>query len=432
MLLYSFFYGLYTIPILEIGFFKDAKPGIFDYFYISLASLLSALIITLTKYSAKNFAARGVSFAGISAGAAATVCPVCLGVNFLVLGNFITVPLVFLVPYLFWIELAGLILLIFGLWLTINSSYENICLACTASVTERKQQAEFDLFGSTITPLQKYIFLALLAVAIFAFGYQILPLVTANTPSITGAAVATQQQSDLDAIISKVVPENGFTIDAVWKDSISKMVKAGVLDIEKLDNILTRRYGQPLTEEQRKLLTADYSNEKLSINSKNAVFMMYVLWVLGKHNDNPILHESPFAQYFKDYDIGVGKAGYGDTKLLELTPEQQEIAKYVALNSYRPCCNNPTGHPDCSHGFSALGLIELMAAQGFTKKQIFDAFVKFNSFWFPANYIQAALYFKFAENKDWNDVDKELVAGKQFSSLSGSYAVKKYLADLGL
>ena len=160
--------------------------------------------------------------------------------------------------------------------------------------------------------------------------------------------------------------------------------------------------------------------------------MMHVLWALGKDNDNKILHDSPFAQYFKDYDIGVGKAGYGDTKLIELTPEQQKIAEDVALNSYRPCCGNPTSHPDCSHGFSALGLIELMAEQGYTEEQIFDAFVKFNSFWFPSTYIQDALYFKLAENKDWNDVNKELVAGKQYSSLSGSYAVKQYLQNLGL
>ncbi len=432
--LYLFFYGGFTIPVLEIGFFKDVKPDAFDYLYIFSSSLLSALIVTLTKYSIQKKAiTRGVSFFGMSAGLFGVICPVCLGVNFLVLGNFITIPLVFLIPYLFWIQLAGLTLLTLGLVAIVKSSYENICLVCTTEIV-KKEKAETTLFGGVLSPIQTTVFFGFLILAILALGYQTLPLVFAAT-GITGAVVAADghdRDLDLEKIVLQVLPEEGFTIDATWKDSVSKMTKAGVLDVDKLDDIMTNRYGQPLTDEQKELLTSDYSNEKLTINSKNAVFMMYVLWTLAKHNDNSILHDSPFAQYFTDYDIGVGKAGYGDTKLIELTPEQQEIAKYVALNSYRPCCGNPTGHPDCSHGFSALGLIELMAEQGYTKEQIFDAFVKFNSYWFPATYIQDALYFKLAENKDWSDVDKELVAGKQYSSLSGSYAVKEYLQNLGL
>ncbi|MBI2543276.1 MAG: hypothetical protein HYW24_03760 [Candidatus Aenigmarchaeota archaeon] len=432
-LLFMFFYGVFTIPILEIGFFKDVGPNVFDYFYMFSSALLSAVIVTLTKYSMQNKAfTRGASFFGISAGVFGTICPVCLGVNFLVLGNFITIPLVFLVPYLFWVQLAGLALLTFGLWLTVKSSYENICIACMTNVKEGRK-TEMKLLGSEITPGQKYVFIGLLIAAVFAFGYQILPLVAANVFSTTGAAVSTGHNNlDVDGIALEVLPKEGFIIDATWKDSVSKMVKAGVLDVDKLDNIMTKRYGQPLTLEQKKLLTSDYSDEKLTINSDNAVFMMYVLWALAKHNDNQILHDSPFAQYFENYDIGVGKSGYGDAELIELTPNQQEKAKYVAMNSYRPCCGNPTGSPDCSHGFSALGLIYIMAEQGYSEEEMFDAFVEFNSYWFPATYIQDALYFKLAENKDWSDVDKELIAGKQYSSLSGSYAVKQYLQGLGL
>lgn len=432
-LLYLFFYGVFTIPVLNTGFFKDVKPGMFDYFYIFSSSLLSALIVTLTKYSIQRKAiTRSVSFFGMGAGIFGALCPVCLGVNFLVLGNFITIPLVFFIPYLFWIQFAGLTLLVLGVVATIKSSYENICLACTTETT-KAAKVEKNLFGGTLSPVQNTALFAFLILAVFAIGYQVIPLVFASTFGITGGATSAGHDNlDLDGIVTQVIPENGFTIDAKWGDSVSKMVKSGVLDVDKLNNIMTKRYGQPMTEEQKKLLTDDYSNEKLTINSKNAVFMMYILWTLAKHNDNSILHDSPFAQYFQDYDIGVGKVGYGDTRLIELTPEKQEMAKNVALNSYRPCCGNPTGHPDCSHGFSALGLIELMAEQGYTKEQIFDAFVKFNSYWFPSTYIQDALYFKLAENKEWSDVDKELVASKQYSSLSGSYAVKQYLQNLGL
>ncbi len=274
-------------------------------------------------------------------------------------------------------------------------------------------------------PIQKYVLITLLMLVAFSLVIQILPSI-GNATSIRAA-----DGIDVDAITAQVLPENGFTIDAVWGDSVSMMVKAGVLDEKKLNDILTKRYSQPMTQEQKSLLSSDYSNEKLTINSKNAVFMMYMLWTLAKHNNNPILHDSPFAKSFSNYDIGVGKAGYGDTNLIALTPEQQEIAVYVANNSYRPCCGQSTARPDCSHGFAALGLVELMASQGYSKEQIFDAFVKFNSYWFPSTYVQDAMYFKITENKDWSNVDKELAASQQFSSVTGANAVKKYLQDAG-
>ncbi len=426
-LLYSFFYGIFAIPVLEIGFFKDAKPGVLDYLYIASASLMSAFIITLTNYSTRSkMHSRGAASVGVATGSFAAVCPVCLGVNFLVLGNVISIPLAFLVPYTVWIQLAGLAALAFGLNLTIKASYKNICLACAAT-SEKRNEGPLD---AEANPAGRYILLGLAVIAVLSLGYQLLP-VFAGSITVTGAAT-NPKGLEVDKIASQVLPESGFAIDATWKDSVSKMVKAGALDVGKLDDLLTKRYSQPLTKEQKNLLAADYSDEKLTINSKNAVFMMYILWTLAKHNDNKILHDSQFASSFKNYDIGVGKAGYGDTELLMLTPDQMDIAKYVASNAYRPCCGQPTSSPDCSHGFSALGLIQLMASQGFEKEQIFDAFVKFNSFWFPSTYVQNALYFKLAENKNWNDVDKELVAGKQYSSVSGAYTVKKYLQDAGL
>lgn len=428
-LLYSFFYGIFVIPVFNIGFYKMTPNTIFDYFYIATASVLSAVIVTLVRYTQlkKGVAGKGVSTAGLFTGAFGAICPACLGVNFLALGNVFSIPLFFLVPYLRWIQVAGLFLLTFGVWLTMRNAYEKICVTCKISTSKTKEEFFLD---APLQPKHGIILVSLLLIATLSLAYQSLPLVGAFT--LSSNTDLSSSKVDINKITMQVLPTEGFTIDAIWGDSISKMINAGVLDIDKLDNILTKRYGQPLTEEQRKLLTSGYSEEKLTINAENAVFMMYLLWTLGKHNDNPILHDSPFAKYFENYDIGVGKAGYGDTKLITLTPEQQELATYVAMNSWRPCCNNPTGRPDCSHGFAALGLVELMASQGFSKEEIFDAFVKFNSFWFPSTYIQNAIYFQLTEGKSWDQVDKELVAGKDFSSLSGSYAVKNYLKGLGI
>ncbi len=295
-------------------------------------------------------------------------------------------------------------------------------------VVEKKNGLKLDFSNK-----HKYL-LAVLTVATLAlFVIQLVPI-----EGLSGFAASASVSSgsniqggvDIDAITNKVIPEAGFKISAKWGDVVKKMVDTGALDPKKLEALLANKYGQQIEPAWTDILNGKDAN--LEINAKNSVFMMYLLWVLAKENDNKILHDSPFASSFgPDYDIGAGKPGYGDVKLLTLTPEQQTIAKKVAENAYRPCCGQSTARPDCSHGYSALGLIQLMASQGFSEKEIFDAFIKFNSFWFPSNYIQTAIYFKINEKQDWEQVDKELVAGQQFSSVSGSQQVKKALQNAG-
>ncbi|MBI2009610.1 MAG: hypothetical protein HYS86_00385 [Candidatus Chisholmbacteria bacterium] len=90
----------------------------------------------------------------------------------------------------------------------------------------------------------------------------------------------------------------------------------------------------------------------------------------------------------------------------------------IAQNTYRPCCNNSTFYQDCNHGSALLGLLELGASQGLTEAQLYQEALAFNSFWFPHNYIQTALYFKVANNTDWEYVDARLVLGYDYSAVS--------------
>ncbi len=236
-------------------------------------------------------------------------------------------------------------------------------------------------------------------------------------------------QSPVTAIYAQVLPDEGFTLKATWGDAVSNMVEAGVLDPARLETILKQGYKQDMKPEWNAILKGE--DAELSIDSENSVFMMYVLWTLAKHNNVSLIHESAFAQSFEGYDIGVGRAGYGDTLIINLTEEQLALARSIAQNSYRPCCGQSAANPDCSHGFAALGLIELMISQGFTENEIYGAFVKVNSFWFPSTYIQDAMYFKEAEGLEWKDVDRKLVAGPAFSSIQGAAQVKNYLQNKG-
>jgi len=413
----------------------------FEYFYLIFSSVISALIVTLTFHRLKisvpessngkdtTSSKRGnvASAFGIATGAFGAVCPACLGINFLLFGNIFTVQLSFLIPYIFWIQLGGIVLLLLGLYLVAKSSYEKKCISCSV---EGVEDADKEKTG-TNTNMPKAAFTKVIAiVAVVLLVFQVSNAVTGNAPSTTSkdnTLIADGKLIDVDAVVESVIPKDGFVTDVRWGDIVTKMIETGALDPQKLESILTKRYGQEMKQEWIAVLSGEDAN--LEINNDNAVFMMYLLWALAKHNDNSILHNSQFAQYFTNYDIGVGRAGYGDVVLLSLTVKQQALAKEIAENAYRPCCGQSTANPDCSHGFSALGLVELMTSQDFSKAEIYDAFVKFNSFWFPETYVKNALYFKIAEGQDWNETDKELISGIEYSSLAGSYKVKNYLQE---
>jgi len=277
----------------------------------------------------------------------------------------------------------------------------------------------------------KFIVLSFFVIALLI--YQLTAIVggisAKDGESIKEGTITTESGEEIviSDYIEIVTPKAGFKTNVRWGDIVAKMVKEGVLDPQKLEGILTKNYSQEMKPEWKAVLAGE--DTTLSIDNDNAVFMMYVLWTLAKHNNNQILTGSPIASSFENYDIGVGRAGYGDVLLLSLTPEQQATAKKVAENAYRPCCGQSTVAPDCSHGFSALGLIQLMASQGYSEKEIFDTFIQFNSFWFPETYIKNALYFKATEGLDWKDVSKELVAGAEYSTLQGSYKAKNYLKE---
>lgn len=433
--LYTFFYGLYTIPLSTgvLGFFRMAEPTTFELFYMLFSATVSALIATITIYSIRTKLSAGTngtvtSIFGVSTSIFGIVCPACLGINFLAFGNVFTAQVPFLVPYIFWVQVSGIAFLSIGLYLVAKNAYEKKCIMCA----EGGEPIDIQKKSKVTRELDaKFIVLAFFVIAILIYQLTAIfgGLSAKDVGSIKEGTITTESGEEIviSDFIEIVTPKAGFKTSVRWGDIVAKMVKEGVLDPQKLEGILTKNYSQEMKPEWKAVLVGE--DTTLSIDNDNAVFMMYVLWTLAKHNNNQILTSSPIASYFENYDIGVGRPGYGDVLLLSLTSEQQAIAKKVAENAYRPCCGNSTAAPDCSHGFSALGLIELMASQGFSEKEIFDTFIQFNSFWFPETYIKNALYFKATEGLDWKDVSKELVAGAEYSTLQGSYKAKNYLKD---
>lgn len=248
--------------------------------------------------------------------------------------------------------------------------------------------------------------------------------------------------ANADEILTKINPPDGVVIAAVYGDIGPKLLAAGAIDFEKMKSLYAQS-GRPLTEEQIKILK-EGSNEQIKITADNSYFLLNLLWALGLANKNSILEEGPMTQY------GEGKVGnfastggwtlgtkpamdiFSKYEIVKLNDAQQKIVEDFAFNSYRPCCSNPTGFPDCNHGMAALALAELMASQGATAEQIFDAFKYLNGFWFPQTYFDIAKYFEAKEGKVWKDVDSRTVAGKDYSTPQGWQKVKQWLKEQGL
>lgn len=418
-IVYSFLYGAWIIPSTDIGFVRTAPLTVWDFSFMAVVSLLGGFSLQLWRARA----AQASLFSGGVGGILASACTNCLGITFVALGGTAFLPLHAFIPYLDYIKAAVVGVLAFGFLASVDAT-------CPSLPAKRKTRGPYfgltrghaAFFSGSTLPI-----LLLLLVSVFLLVFQAASVFGLSNPTQPAAA---ESPDSLSGITAQVLPPGGFKSKAKWGTAISDMVKTGVLDPDKLERLLAQRYGQTLKPEWKKLLTGTRSDAYIAIDNDNAVFMMYLLWTFAKANQNDILLSSPFASSFGDYDIGVGKPGYGNVPLLQLSAGQLETARVVAENSYRPCCGQSAARPDCSHGFSLLGLIEIGASQGLSKEQLFEDSKGFNAFWYPAHYIQLAQYFKLKDGTPWKDVDPQTVMSYDYSSIAGARKIQNELARL--
>jgi hypothetical protein len=123
---------------------------------------------------------------------------------------------------------------------------------------------------------------------------------------------------------------------------------------------------------------------------------------------------------------------YASAAIVKLTPDQQARLEEVVQAVYRPCCDNSTYFPDCNHGMAMLSLMELMASQGASVDEMFQAAKYANAYWYPQQTLELATYFKAAQKADFAKADSRQLVSRQFSSLSGFQNVHQWLSTNGL
>ncbi|MDP2695740.1 MAG: hypothetical protein Q8O87_00625 [bacterium] len=212
-----------------------------------------------------------------------------------------------------------------------------------------------------------------------------------------------------------------------WGDLGMKMVNAGVIDPIKLNALYNSRGG--LTTNGKGLTKGGY-NGPLVINAENANYILNLLWAFGLSNKNSLLDNGPIsdAKYGTPgrfastggWTLANGNAmeHFSAHKFINLTPPQQALVDEMAKNIHRPCCNNPTHFPDCNHGMAMLGLLELMAANDLTEKEMYDIALRVNALWFPSQYKTIAHYLS-SDNQSHEPLEPKEILGSQFSSAAG-------------
>lgn len=268
-----------------------------------------------------------------------------------------------------------------------------------------------------------------------SYGPDLMTRLTRNAAAgaATPITVADPQAAQ---IAEQVAPSAGVTLPVTWGGIGKQLVEKGVIDRAQFVSVYNNRLGLGAAELN---LLDNNRNGSIVMTPDNAGVILNLLWALGLGNKNSILETGPMVskQYggagnfasTGGWTMAVGKAmdHYSKHVFLRLDKKQQALVERVALNIYRPCCNNPVYFPDCNHGMAMLGLLELMASQGASEAKMYKTALAVNSYWFPDTYLTLAKY-EAKQGLAWNNVDPKEMLSAAYSSASGYKAIRARVA----
>lgn len=258
----------------------------------------------------------------------------------------------------------------------------------------------------------------------------------------SGDGIAATASASSSNLVEEINPPSGFALSVSYGDLGPQLVAAGAIDLDRFVRVY-QQAGSPLTKSQLDVLTVG-SDRPIVIDRENSYFLLNFFWALSLSNQNRVLDEGPMrtgsqgeiGRYASTGGWTLGKRPatelYSSADMITLTPEQQTLLQEVATGVYRPCCNNPTIFPDCNHGMAMLGLLELLASQGATREQMFEAAKYANAFWFPQQSLEVAALLRAVRGVGFVGAPGEEVVGPELFSAAGYANVHAWLASRGL
>jgi hypothetical protein len=247
----------------------------------------------------------------------------------------------------------------------------------------------------------------------------------------TTAVVPPSSSIDTTVLSAAVIPAEGVQLPIVWGDLGRQMIADGVIDEQKFRAL----FEGGLTVAEEKMLTGNM-DQPVIITQQNNRYILDLLWAFGLANKNDILENGEMndPQYGGPENFastggwtlsrGSSMDHYSHHMYVVLSQEEQEKVDRVSRGVFRPCCGNSTHFPDCNHGMAMLGLLELMAKNGVSEKEMYRVALAVNSYWFPQTYIDLATYFA-EQGTSWDQVDPQVVLGAEYSSAQGYQQTKQ-------
>lgn len=146
LVVYSFLYGIWRIPVIDFGINRQTEIGFLDYLFIIIIAILSSLFFIFLRYERHNgfasHSATGITGVGVT-GVVSTICPVCQSIAFVGLGStFLDIPTGFLTPYLGLLKILTVGLLGLGVFLKADSIYNKNCRLCEVKNISRTKNIE--------------------------------------------------------------------------------------------------------------------------------------------------------------------------------------------------------------------------------------------------------------------------------------------------
>jgi hypothetical protein len=225
------------------------------------------------------------------------------------------------------------------------------------------------------------------------------------------------------------LPMGGYQSKVALGDSIVALTRAGVIDRKKFETLYAK---DGAAREKLAEILDKPSHRPILITPRNARLYVNLLWPLGlanrmASNSASMLNGPSRSTFASTGGWNLGKRAEGGSyfnafPIVELTAKQEALVTKIAQHSFRPCCDNSTFHQDCNHGSALLGLLALGASQGLGEDELYREALAFNSFWFPEQYTQIAIYFKVVKGVEWRNVDAGAALSAKYSSGSGMQA----------
>jgi hypothetical protein len=414
--------------------------------YVWISALLSSFLAVLfglaaimMLYLAANWnIRRGIGRSAVGAGLAliSIGCPIC--------GS----PLLDLIGFaggLGDFPLQGLEIKILAAGLLISAIWANSnALNDLILNPSRADQDETSEVSSATRRLRARLIPAVLVFAILAVLLLLPKLPPQAKLSFSSPSVPADlpQAANVDQLVEQVLPSEGVAIPATYGDLGPRLLEVGAIDYDQFVSVY-QQAGQALDETQLDILTQG-SDQQIVISNDNAYFLLNFFWAFGLTNRNSILHDGDMMMYGNE---GVGRFAstggwtigslpatelFSSEPLVALTDEQQARLEAVTKQIYRPCCNNHTAFPDCNHGMAMLGLMELMAAQGASEDEMFEAAKYVSAFWFPQQALEVALFAQVSQGLDFSSLEGKAAVGAELFSGGGFQQLHNWLAENGL